>query len=89
MRQILQYSNEPVAICSLRDHKLIEVNAAFLERTGYTREEVIGRSAIDWCFWTMSRYTPVSRQELGATGAVRHRTLRYRSKGGELRFGNF
>jgi PAS domain S-box-containing protein len=89
VRQILQYSNEPVAISSLRDHKLIEVNAAFLERTGYTREQVIGHSSLELGFLDdESVYTSIG-QELSATGVVRHRTIKYRSKGGELRFGNF
>ena len=51
MRQILEYSNEPVTISLLSDHKLVEVNAAFLKRTGYTRKEVIGRSSFELGLW--------------------------------------
>src|ERR1700680_3188159 len=89
MRQILQYSNEPVTISSMHDHKFIEVNAAFLERTGYTREDVIGHSALELGLWEDESVYASIGQELSATGAVRHRTIKYRSKAGELRFGNF
>ncbi len=88
MRQILQHCNEPVTISS-RDRKLIEVNAAFLDRTGYTREEVIGRSSLELGLWEdASDYFSIA-EELSATGAVKHRTIKYRSKDGTLRVGNF
>ena len=88
MKQILQHCNEPVTISS-RDRKLIEVNAAFLDRTGYTREEVIGRSSLELGLWEdASDYFSIA-EELSATGAVKHRTIKYRSKDGTLRVGNF
>ena len=89
MKQILQYSNEPVTISSLHDHKLIEVNAAFLERTGYTREEVIGHSSLELRLWEDESLYASIGQDLNATGAVRHRTIKYKSKNGELKIGNF
>jgi len=84
MRQLLEFSSEPITISSARDHKLIEVNAAFLERTGYTREEVIGRSSLELGLWEDESVYASIGQELGAIGAVRHRTIKYRSKNGEL-----
>jgi PAS domain S-box-containing protein len=89
MRQLLEFSNEPITISSARDHKLIEVNAAFLERTGYTREEVIGRSSLELGLWEDDSAYAAIGKELNATGAVRHRTIKYRSKNGELGVGNF
>jgi PAS domain S-box-containing protein len=89
VRQILQFSNEPVTISSADDQKLIDVNDAFLERTGYTREEVIGRSSTDLGLWEdESVYTSIG-QQLATTGTVRHRVIKYRVKDGRLRFGNF
>jgi PAS domain S-box-containing protein len=51
MKRILQHSNEPVTISSLRDHKFIELNDAFLDATGYHRDEVIGRTALELNLW--------------------------------------
>jgi PAS domain S-box-containing protein len=89
MRQVLEYSNEPVTISSLSDHKLVEVNAAFTRRTGYSREEVIGRSTFEMGLWEDESVYASVGQELSATGAIRPRTVRYRTKDGEVRSGNF
>jgi PAS domain S-box-containing protein len=88
MRQILDFSNEPVAISSLRDQKLIEVNAAFLERTGYTREEVIGRSSVELGLLENESVYRHLRQELESTGMVKRRTIRFKCKNGALGLGN-
>jgi PAS domain S-box-containing protein len=89
MRQILEYSNEPVTISLLSDHKLVEVNAAFLKRTGYTRKEVIGRSSFELGLWVDESVYRNIGEELSATGAVRQRTIKYKSKNGEIRVGHF
>src|SRR5690606_31768761 len=42
-------------ITSLDDDRFIEVNAAFTDMTGYTLDEVKGRSARDLGMWSSSR----------------------------------
>ncbi len=44
-------SPHPMAISSVKTSKFIEVNDSFTRVTGYTRDEVIGRSAKDLNFW--------------------------------------
>ncbi|OPY37211.1 MAG: sensory histidine kinase AtoS [Methanoregula sp. PtaU1.Bin051] len=46
-RTIFENSPYPIAINSIPDGKFIEVNDAFLEASGYTEDEVIGKSPVD------------------------------------------
>ena len=89
MRQLLHFSNEPITISSLQDHKLVQVNAAFLERTGYTREEVLGRSTLELGIWEDEALHASIGKELSASGSVQAREIKYRRKSGELGVGNF
>lgn len=43
------FENNPalMAVSTISDHKYTEVNRAFLQKTGFTRDECIGRTAID------------------------------------------
>jgi PAS domain S-box-containing protein len=40
-----------IAITSLKDGRFVDVNERFLQQNGYTREEVIGRTAADLDMW--------------------------------------
>jgi PAS domain S-box-containing protein len=44
-------SPHPMAISSIKDSRFIEINDSFTLTTGYTRDEVIGRSAEDLNLW--------------------------------------
>jgi PAS domain S-box-containing protein len=89
MKRILQHSNEPVTISSLLDLKFIEVNEAFLDATGYRRDEVVGRTALELNLWD----DPVLHERIGhdlaATGVVKHQTIQFRPKHGTVRVGLF
>lgn len=41
-----------VAISTLHEGRLVEVNEFFLKRTGYTRDEVIGSTTVELGFWS-------------------------------------
>ena len=86
---LLRYSNEPATISALETHQLIDVNDTFLHQTGYSREEVIGKSCLELGFWGERSVHDSIAQELAATGLVRCRTVRYRTKYGELRLGDY
>ncbi len=40
----------PMTISAIADGTIIDVNQAFLERTGYVREEIVGRSTLEFGF---------------------------------------
>ena len=45
--QTFNVNPAPAVICRLGDHRYIKVNQGFLDLTGYTRDEVLGRSLYD------------------------------------------
>ncbi|THF84375.1 PAS domain S-box protein [Deinococcus sp. KSM4-11] len=74
-----------IAVTRLRDGQFIEVNPAFSHLSGYTREEVIGRTSTDLQLWP----EPGERTELVSVlqqrGALIDREMVFRVKSGELR----
>ncbi len=75
-----------IVISTLEDGFYIDVNEAFLERTGYRREEVIGRTSIELGIWA----DPDQRKEmvkvLSEKKIVRNLEAQFRMKSGEIRF---
>lgn len=49
--RIFNVNPVPMAVYKIRDGRFIEVNDSFLRITGYRREEVIGRRALDLNLW--------------------------------------
>ncbi|HEV2761442.1 MAG TPA: PAS domain S-box protein [Pyrinomonadaceae bacterium] len=44
-------SPSPIAITTLAEGRYVDVNESFLRMSGYTREEVVGRTVLDLGFW--------------------------------------
>jgi PAS domain S-box-containing protein len=78
-------SPEWFVITTLDEGFYIDVNQAFLRTTGYSRDEVVGRSSIELGIWV----DPEERAEIVKTlreeGAVRDIERRFRMKSGEIR----
>jgi PAS domain S-box-containing protein len=74
----------PVVVGTLNGFRLIEVNEAFSATTGYTADEVVGRTASEIQLWG----SPVARkqleQELTEIGAVKNRDVQVRTRQGDL-----
>ncbi len=51
LHQVFQINPEPMALSRLDDGRYIDVNLAFLRVFGYSREEVIGRTAQELGIW--------------------------------------
>lgn len=85
MNQIIQYCNEPATISRLRDSQFIEVNDSFLEVTGYRREEVLGRTALQLGLWPNPETYRVVREKLLEAGAVRRLPVNLRDRSGGIR----
>jgi PAS domain S-box-containing protein len=78
-------SPDPVTISSFENGVFIEVNEGFLANTGYTRDEVIGKSSIELGIWG----DPYQRKEwiaqIRAKGKVENYEITMRIKGGTFR----
>ena len=74
----------PVAACltTLDEERFLEVNAAFLTLTGYTRDEVLGRTTVELGMWSSAE----DQKELEAQGeSFRDSEVGIKTKAGETR----
>ena len=63
----------------------IDVNEAFLRATGYTTEEILGKSAIDVGIWVDPQKRVDMAKILSEKGIVRNMEVEFRMKSGEIR----
>jgi diguanylate cyclase (GGDEF)-like protein/PAS domain S-box-containing protein len=86
-RTAFQMNLDSVDICHLEDGRFVDVNDAFLLNTGFAREEVIGRTALELGIWA----NPADRQNLlealRVSSACRNLEAQYRIRDGTLRWG--
>jgi PAS domain S-box-containing protein len=76
-----------VAINRLKDDKFLEVNDSFTRITGYTREEALGRSAIDLNMWADEDEHARMIKIIKENNIIRNQETRIRCKSGEIRTG--
>ena len=83
--KIFRSSPDWVAISLLDDGRLIDVNDAFLKITGYSREEVIGKTSAELGLWVdpgeRKRVVGLMREKR----ELRDHEVRFRLKSGEVR----
>src|ERR671922_1371993 len=72
-----------LAVTSLDDGRLLEVNEAFLRATGYARDEIIGRSIPELGLWINPEMREQGLAELRQGRAVRDMEARFRTKHGD------
>jgi PAS domain S-box-containing protein len=73
-------------LSSLRDHRYIDVNETFERLTGWRRDEVIGRTALDLGLWTRDEGVDLAKLLL-SEGSVRNVEARFRMRDGSVRIG--
>ena len=73
----------PGVIARMDDGTLVDVNAAYLEVTGFTREDVIGKSARE-VLWPVPEGRDEMMRQLKAHSRLRHMDLKMRTKSGPL-----
>ena len=86
-RKTFETSRDFINITALADGRYIDVNQVFLDQTGFTREEVIGRSSVELGIWAdtadRDRLVAALRQE----GHCSNLEARYRKKNGDVLWG--
>ncbi len=84
--QAFQASPVPILLtAALDDARFVEVNDAWLRLMGYTRDEVIGKTALELNTWAKPEQRSQMIRQLQATGSVRNEEYVARTKSGELR----
>ncbi len=80
---IFHASPTAIALTRLRDNQLIDVNQAWLDLTGYHKEEVIGKRVQDLNLWVNPENRAQLIKALGERGPVEKFEFQMRRKSGE------
>jgi two-component system cell cycle sensor histidine kinase/response regulator CckA len=86
-RKAFNANPEPMTIATISDGRYIDVNESFLRVTGYRREEVIGRTALEIKFWEGPQHRAKFIESLKKRGSVRNLEITFLTKSGERRTG--
>lgn len=83
--KLFRSSPNPILLSSLDDARFIEVNEAFCELLGYTREDLIGQSSTALGVWLYAEERTRIVAELKAGRPVRSEPCEMRAKSGDRR----
>ena len=85
LAKTFQFNPQPMSLTTQLDGRYLDVNESFLRMSGYTKEEVIGRTSTELNIWD----TPGTRHELvkrvAERGSLRNTETRFRTKTGAFR----
>ncbi|XWK88467.1 MAG: PAS domain S-box protein [Phormidium sp.] len=82
---IFRTSPDPIAIVSLESGRILEINDSFVEFFGYSRNDIIDRTALELNIWhstdQYNQYQALLRQQLN----IRNLEIQLRTKFGEVK----
>ena len=82
-RTLFNLSPAIVGLSKLEDGTLVDVNDAYLDISGFTREEIVGKTSVSLGFWEYNDDYEMVREELSRNGGFVNREIRYRFKNRE------
>ncbi len=77
-------SPESITLTSLKEGRYVDVNESFLHVIGYSRDEVIGRTATELNIWVDPNDRVRFIQGLNEQGSIRNLEIRMRTKSGRV-----
>jgi PAS domain S-box-containing protein len=83
LSHVVATSPNVIALTDLATDRFVMVNDAFVALTGFMRDEVIGRTAIELRLWASDDERSRFAAELAAQGGVRDRTIGFRRRDGQ------
>lgn len=86
-RTAFQTSLDSININRLSDGKYVDVNPAFLDITGYEREEVIGKTSLELGIWAEPRDRQMMTDMVGQNTTLRNLEVQFRRKNGSIFWG--
>lgn len=75
----------PMLMSNFADGRYLFVNDSFLQTTGFTRAEVVGRNTVELQLWVDAQDSERLTQCLAAHGRINKEAVRFRLKSGEVR----
>ncbi|AFY82557.1 PAS domain S-box protein [Oscillatoria acuminata] len=82
---IFRHSPDTIAITDVQNRRLLDVNNAFLELSGYEYDEIINHSSKDFNLIVNPEEADSIRQQLKESGVVKNYELHWRAKSGEIK----
>ncbi|HEY9639463.1 MAG TPA: PAS domain S-box protein, partial [Coleofasciculaceae cyanobacterium] len=82
---IFRTSPDPIAIASLADGRILEVNDSLLEFFGYSQSEMIGRTALELNLWNNLDERRLYRSGLRQQGYVRNLEVQLCTQSGDVK----
>lgn len=85
--RIVHASPDAITLRSLPDRRYIEVNEGFVRLTGYSAEEVLGKTPAEINLWVEDQPHRATLQMIESQGQVTGEEFPFRTKSGEIRYG--
>ena len=82
-------SPDAFSISIFPEGRYIDVNDGFVGMTGYSREEVIGKTALEMNLWVDHSERSEIMARFAKSGELRAEEFRFRRKSGEVRVGQY
>ena len=82
--KVFQSNPIPMTIATLDEGRLIDINESALALSGYSREELIGRTSVDIGLWAYPEERDRLIAELRETGLLRDGLAHFRTKSGSV-----
>ena len=84
-RALFDLAPDPMAVTDLEDGRLIDVNQAFVSWSGYSYQELRGKTSVELGFWMSPRDRAAMVEQLAAAQSVYGLDVRMSNKTGEMR----